>query len=121
MAACSDHRRVETEGPCRGALESLSARERAWRRIDQPGIRPVVRDYGPLAYRSGSVQLLGAGYGEHGSAGTLRLAGTEREMAQAAARWRGPLLLCDDGAQGRILRRDQHRIQHRSGWRFLRH
>src|ERR1700729_1901450 len=74
VAARSSHRRVETEGPCRGALESFSARERAWRRIVQSGIRSVVRDYGPIAFRSGGVQLLGAGHGQHGSAGALWIA-----------------------------------------------
>src|ERR1700722_13980424 len=51
VAACSGHRRVEAESPCRWALESFSADERAWRGIIQSGIRAVVRDYGPLAFR----------------------------------------------------------------------
>ena len=74
MAARSRDRRVEAEGTRRRAVESFSARERTWRGINEPGIRSAVRDHGPLAHRSGSVQLFGAGYREHGSAGTLRFA-----------------------------------------------
>ena len=63
-------------------------------------------EYAPLCEIMGrshdgarSVQLLGAGHRQHGSAGALRQRRAEGALAEAAARRRDPLVLCDDRAR----------------------
>ena len=104
-----------------GAVESVSAAVRSRRRADQSRVRAAVRDHGPRALGAGSVQLLGARYRQHGSAGALRHAGAQEAVARAAARRRDPLVLRDDRAGGRVVGCDQHREPHRAAGRSLRH
>ncbi len=68
----------------------------------------------------GGLQLLRARHRQHGGAGALRQRGAEARVAHAAARGRDPLGLRDDRARGRLVRRDQHRGQHRARRRPLR-
>ncbi len=56
----------------------------------------------------GNHELLGAGHRQHGSAGARRHQGAEGEVAEAAAGRRNPLRLCDDRAQCRLLRCQEH-------------
>ena len=84
-------------------------RERARRRPHQPRIRAAVRGDGAITSRARTVQLLGARYRQHGSAGALRHQGASGEVAEAAAGRRNPLLLCDDRAGRGLQRRHQHR------------
>ncbi len=102
------------------SLEPVPAALRARRRSHQPRIRAVVRDHGTLAYRAGGVQLLGAGYGQHGSAGPLRHAGAAAALARAVARRPDPLGIRDDRTGRGIERCHQHSIRHRARRRSLR-
>ena len=61
--------------------------------LTQSRIRAAVRDHGPFGDSAGSIQLLGAGHGQHGGPGSLRHAGTKGALAEAAAGGRDSFLL----------------------------
>ena len=88
--------------------------------LDQPRVRAAVRAHGPLAPVAGSHQLLGARHRQHGGARRVRHAAAARAVPPAAARRRDPLVLRDDRAVGRELRRHQHPEPHRARRRPLR-
>ena len=52
-------------------LSSISTGIRSRRRPQQSRLCPALRNHGPLVHRPGGVQLLGAGYREHGGTGAL--------------------------------------------------
>ena len=99
---------LKAEGARGGAVESVSARCDARGGSDESRICAALRDHGPLADGARSFQLLGAGYGQHGSAGAVRDAGTKRAMAEAVARGRNSVLLRDDRAGRRFFRCDEY-------------
>ncbi len=112
LAADADRRGAETESERGRPVEPVSAGKRVRRRTDEHGVRAALRDHGPLArVCAGSVQLLGARYRQHGSARPLRHRGTAAPLARAAARGHDPLLLRDDRARRRLVRRDEHRAR----------
>ena len=110
----------EEEGPRRGPVEHVHAavvargRRIPRRGIEQPGICAARRGNGPHRLGLGGVQLLGAGYRQHGSVDALRLPGAQEAVAAAADGRRDPLRLPDDGARGRLVGRHQYRDTDRS-------
>ena len=62
----ADHGGDEGQGARRRLMEPVPARKRARRRADQPRVRALVRDHGPLANRARGVQLFGARHRQHG-------------------------------------------------------
>ena len=70
-------------------------------------------EMGRIAVVLGSVQLLRARHRQHGGDQPLRHARAERRVAEAADGWRDPLGVPDDRARRRLVRRDQHQVQHR--------
>ena len=92
------------------ACGTCSCRKATRRRAEQSRIRALVRDHGPLAYRTGSVQLCRPRHRQYGSAGPLRLDEHKEDLAEAAARRQDPLGLCHDRTQGRLVGRHQHRV-----------
>ena len=74
--------------------------------LDESRIRAAVRNHGPFADGARSIQLLGAGHRQHGSAGALRQPRAKRALAEAAARRRNSLVLRDDRAGGCVVGRD---------------
>ena len=86
----------------------------------QPRVRAAVRAHGPLAPVAGGHELLGARHRQHGGARRVRDAAAAGAVPPAAARRRDPLVLRDDRAVGRELRRHQHLESHRARRRPLR-
>ena len=115
LAADRDRRGAQAQGARRRPVEPVSAGERVRRRADQRRVRAALRDHGPRArLRTGSVQLLGAGHRQHGSAGALRHRGAAQAMARTAARRQDPVVLRDDRAGCRLVGRDQHPVADRA-------
>ena len=87
----------EEEGEGRRSVEHVHAavlargRRIPRRGIDQSGIRAARRGNGPHRLGFRGVQLLGAGYRQHGSPDALRLAGTQEAVAEAADERRDPI------------------------------
>ncbi len=121
LEAGADPGGIEGEGEGGRAVEPVPAGKRAWRRADQSRIRALVRDHGPHQLGARGVQLLGARHRQHGDDRALRHRRAEARVAGAAAGGRDPLGLRHDRAQGRVLRRHQHRDQHQARRRRLRH
>ncbi len=97
---------LQEGGAVARALEPLPpARDRVDRGALQPRLRAARRDHRPQHDRPGSAQLLGSRHREHGDPQPVRHRGAEAAVAGAAARGRDPLLLPDDRARRRLLRR----------------
>ena len=83
----ADRRRGPAEGQGAGPLELLPPRRDAWRRADQPPVRPDRRDHRPQhPARSGGVQLRRARHRQHGSAGACSARDEQKKQ------WLEPLL-----------------------------
>ena len=88
---------------------------------DEPRVRAALRGDGHVAAARRSDELLGARHRQHGDPRPVRHAVAEGAVAAAAARRRDPLVLRDDRAVGRVVRRDEHLVSHRTRRRRLRH
>ena len=102
-------RGAEATGSRGRAVEPVPPEERSRRRAEQPGVRAALRGDGPIAPRTGGVQLLGTRHRQHGGAGPLRHTRAAGAMAPSTAGRRDPLGVRDDRAGRRVERRDQHR------------
>ncbi len=89
-------------------MEPVPAGIGTGRRPDQHRIRTAGRNHGQLGPRPGSVQLLGAGHRQHGSAGALRQRGAEARVAGTVAARRNPFGLRHDRAGCGLVRCHQH-------------
>jgi hypothetical protein len=67
-------------------------------------------ELGPWSVYPVSLQLLGTRHRQHGGARPLWHTRAAGALAKAAARWRDPLVLCDDRACGGFERRHQYRV-----------
>ncbi len=85
-----------------GLWNLVFARQRIRCGINECRIRAALRNYGPFAHRSGSVQLQCAGYRQYGSARPLWHRGAKEKMADPALERGNSLLLFDDGAACRV-------------------
>ncbi len=102
------HRIVEIEGPRGGSMEPVPARIRIRRGTDEPRVRAIMRNHGPVMDRTRSLQLQRSGHRQHGDAGAIRERGAEGKVARAAAGRRDPFGIRDDRARRREQRRHQH-------------
>ena len=119
------YRREVAEGQAHPAvvdeLKGLAKSEGLWNLFlpdlepDEPGTKLTNLEYAPLAEIMGqldlgfrSVQLLGARHRQHGAPASQRDARAARALVDAFAQRRHPLVLCDDRARRRVLRRDKH-------------
>ena len=107
--------------PCMEDLKALARSEGLWNlflpalRDDEPGTRLTNLEYAPLAEIMGRVmwasEVFNCSAPDTGNMEILHLFATpaqREQLARAAARGRDPLVLRDDRARRRVLRRDQH-------------
>ena len=112
----------ELKAEARGArpLEPVPPRRRATARGSATSSTRRCASSWALTAVAGGHQLLGARHRQHGAAGQVRHAVPARAVPRPAARRRDPLVLRDDRAVGRELRRHQHPEPHRARRRPLR-
>ena len=113
-------RGAQGRGAGRRAVEPLPAAIGARRRPHQSRIRAAGRDHGPRHVGARGLQLQRAGHRQHGDDRALRHARAEAAVAPAAAGRRNPVGVPDDRAGRRLVRRDEHRVQHGATRRSLR-
>ena len=131
-SAALDDRWAWSEAPVLKELQAEARELGLWNlflpgeHADSPGLTNL--QYAPLAEITGRsrpprarrAQLRGARHRQHGGALAVRHARAEGALAQAAAGGRDPLVVRDDRAGRRLLRRDQHRDPDRARRRRVR-
>ena len=114
-------RQGKEQGEEAGAVELFPARRRNRRRSQEPRLCLHRGRARSSAAGVGVFELQRARHRQHGGARARRHAGTEREVAEAAAERRDPFVLRHDRAEPGVERRAEHRHARRARRRRMGH